>query len=513
MNGDIMAPRYTSLRDYLRVVRQRRALILALTLLFGLGGLVLGLSQHNKYRAQAALRFTDPSAAINEISQTSVPRVDLPTLAIQSAVDVEGKTIASATRKAVGKTAAVSVNVFDEPRTNLVDIEISSTDRRAAARWANTWAEQAAKITNRRARADFQRAAKALLASTKNLSKSAADQATKAALAQRAATLQAAARIVAPARVVRRAEVPSSPYTPDRLRDALVGLLIGLTLGLLAAFVRDAVDRRVRRPVEIESDLHVPVLGYIQSGAMRAAPFTVNGAKRRRGLLPPGRRRLDEAALEGFQILRTNLDAFEEGKVRTVMVTSALAGEGKSTVAVGLAGAAVLSGRRTLLVECDLRKPALAGRLGVEERPGLGDYLAGAAEPADVLRLVSLSAPDGGPGGGELVVIPAGGPREESARLLSSDRFAEFLDQIRSKYEVVVLDASPMLSVADPREIARHVDAVLLCVRAARTTREQARAAKAALDQVSARPSGVVVTDVSPGEDEIAGYYSYRYGA
>src|SRR5436305_12046686 len=328
-----MAPRYTSLRDYLRVVRQRRVLILLLTVVFGLGGLALGLSQHNRYRTQAALRCSDPNNAISEISQSSLPRADLPTLAIQSAVDVQGRRIASATRKVVGHMADVGVNVFDEPRTNLVDIEITSTDPKAAAKWANAWADQAVKITNQQARSGFLKAAKALKASAKNLSKPPIDAATKVALAQRASTLEAAAKIVAPAEIVRRAEVPTKPYTPDRLRDALVGLLIGLTLGLVAAFVRDALDRRVRRPVEIESDLHVPVLGYIQSGAMRAAPFTVNGAKRRRGLLGPGRRRLDEAALEGFQILRTNLDAFEEGNVRTVMVTSALAGEGKSTVA------------------------------------------------------------------------------------------------------------------------------------------------------------------------------------
>jgi succinoglycan biosynthesis transport protein ExoP len=127
-----------------------------------------------------------------------------------------------------------------------------------------------------------------------------------------------------------------------------------------------------------------------------------------------------------------------------------------------------------------------------------------------VLRVVSLSQDSGI--SGDLVVIPGGAPRPDSAMLLSSSRFSEFLEQVRSTYEVIILDTGPVLSVADPRDIARHVDGVLLCVRSAHTTREQARAAKGAIEQVTSNPAGIVVTDVQPGQDE-AGYYSYGYSS
>lgn len=503
-----MGPRYATLRDYLRVVRQRRLLILLCAAVFTAAGVGLGLSQDDKYRTAATLRFTDPNNVFATISQGAVPTSQQPQVAVQRAVDVAGRRIQSATRKKVGRTAPITFKALDEPRTNLVTIEISSTDPRAAAKWANEWARQAKRITTADARRVFRRAAVALRKQRDKLSKRPEDISTRASLTQRASTLDSAAAVVTPAEIVRQATVPTEPYAPNRKRNALVGLLLGLTVGLVAAFVRDALDRRVRRPLEIESDLQAPVLGHIYSGAMRTTPFVVNGRKQSRSLIP-GRGRVDEAALEGFQILRTNLESLEGGDIQTIMITSALPGEGKSTVAVGLAGASVLSGRMTLLVECDLRRPSLHDKLSIPRDPGLGEYLLGHAGPNDVLRVVSLA--QGAGAAGDLVVIPAGEPREESAKLLGSDRFAEFLDQVRATYEVIILDAGPVLSMADPRDIARHVDAVLLCVRAAHTTREQARAAKSAIDQVTDRPAGVVVTDVRAAEDDAMGYHSYGY--
>jgi capsular exopolysaccharide synthesis family protein len=508
MNADAPAPRYATLRDYLAVLRQRRVLIISFTVGFALAGYLLGLSQHDRFRSTAAIRFTDPAAVFSDVSTSPVPRQDAGTIAVQRSIDAVSDPVKAAVEKRLGSSKGIGVTAFDEARTELVDIEITANNGDTAAKWANAWADAAVKFATVQARTEFRRSAAALRSQTAQLGNSQSDIVTRAALNQRAATLESAAAVVHPGQVVRPATAAAKPYTPDRLRDAIVGGLLGLTIGLVIAFVRDALDRRVRRVPEIEADLQAPVLGHVYSAAMREPPFIANGNKRNRFMLPNTRRRLAESTLEGFQILRTNLEALNRGDVQTVMVTSALPGEGKSTVAVGLAGAAVQTGRVTLLVECDLRRPSLAKRLGIESHPGLGDYLSGDVGPNDVLRVVQL---DESGGGGELVVIPAGTPREESAKLFSSERFSQFLDQVRESYEVVVLDTGPVLSLADPRDIARHVDAVLLCVRASRTTREQARAAKGAIDQVSEHPAGIVVTDLQPGQDETLGYYQYRY--
>jgi capsular exopolysaccharide synthesis family protein len=197
--------------------------------------------------------------------------------------------------------------------------------------------------------------------------------------------------------------------------------------------------------------------------------------------------------------------------VKTVLVTSALPQEGKSTVATSLASAYVLAGKRTLLVECDLRRPTMAKRLSCEQSPGLSDYLIGQATPTEVVQKVPLVEPQNGTAAPTLVAITAGSPTPRPAELLASKRFGAFLDQVREAYDVVVIDSTPLLSVGDSLQLVPRVDGVVLCVRAEQTTREQARAARQALEHFPDRPTGVVVTGVKPGHELDYGYYSYAY--
>jgi capsular exopolysaccharide synthesis family protein len=192
-----------------------------------------------------------------------------------------------------------------------------------------------------------------------------------------------------------------------------------------------------------------------------------------------------------------------------VAVTSPLAEEGKSTVAGLYAYVNALAGRRTVLIECDLRRPVVAARFGVEEEPGLTDYLLEEAKPREVLRSVRIEGPTAEP----LPIIPGGRPAAQPAELLASSRFEEFLAQVATAYELVVLDCPPLLPVGDTLELLPQVEAVLLCIRIGQTTRDQAAAAKKALDHLPPRPTGVVVTGLDPGgEDDYYGYYSARSG-
>jgi Mrp family chromosome partitioning ATPase len=207
--------------------------------------------------------------------------------------------------------------------------------------------------------------------------------------------------------------------------------------------------------------------------------------------------------------------------IKKIAITSALPDEGKSTVASALAAASALAGSRVLLVECDLRRPTLAKRLGLEPGPGLSDYLVGKAEPQDVLQPVELTAagpaaaePDGeAPAHGSLVVIVAGSPTPQPAELLGSRRFHSFLEQVDDVYDIVVLDTCPLLSVVDTLGLIPSVDAIVVCVRASRTTRDQARAARAAIEHLPSRPAAVVITGVRPGAEADYGYYTYAYSS
>jgi Mrp family chromosome partitioning ATPase len=241
--------------------------------------------------------------------------------------------------------------------------------------------------------------------------------------------------------------------------------------------------------------------------------------------------------------LRRNLEFLEHDRPpRSVLVTSAVAAEGKTTVAGSLAFVMAAGGKRTLLVDCDLRRPGLADSVGVEPSPGLIDYLAGGAQPQQILRTVTFAepsttrvmsasvagehqAPRGDaaaslPGASDagtnalvhsLVLIPAGSPTDRGAELLGSGRFKEFIEQVTSRYDVVVLDSSPLLPVADTLEILPHVDAVVICARESQTTRDQALAVRSALGRFPSRPTGLVVTGIKPRG---AAYevYAYSYG-
>jgi capsular exopolysaccharide synthesis family protein len=193
--------------------------------------------------------------------------------------------------------------------------------------------------------------------------------------------------------------------------------------------------------------------------------------------------------------------------------------EGKSTVAASLAFSNALAGRSTLLVECDFRRPTLAERLGVAKEPGLVDYLTGRAEPQEIIQTVEGSTVERGAPGYDgdvespgLVAIVAGSvPGRWSADLIEGGAFKDFIDEVRGAYDSIVIDTPPLLPVADALEMIPQVDSVVLCLRASRTTRDQASRARAALEPFKEKLAGAVITDVRSRDRGDYGYYGY-YG-
>jgi tyrosine-protein kinase len=505
------APRYATLQDYLRVIRSHRLLIVLFALAFGAAGLLLSLTQTKLYTAEAQLSFRDPTSALTLLGGNVLPQESPDQRAATNAALISRPQVARRVQNDLGTDLTISqlqtmVSAQVGARTNFVLLQAESRSATFAPQVANSFARQVELIGTKKFHNQVDRAIKTLTKEARGELPTIRQQTAE----QQIAELRTLRSIAKPVEVAREAEVPTSPTSPRPKRNAVLGFIVGLAFGLLAAFGRDSLDRRLRAPHEAHEELGLPVLGRVSDAALGYTGFMHNGNFQ-----------INDPDLEAFRVLRTNLEFLKAGEpMKSVLVTSGLPEEGKSTVATALASAAVVAGKRTLLIECDLRRPSLATRLGIEQQPGLSDYLTGRASPREVLQRVSLPEPGQGPNGQarglesdhDLVVICAGTIELQPAELLASERFHDLLEKVSKVYEMVVIDTSPLLSVVDALELVPLVDVVLICVRLSQTTRDQAKAALGALSHLPERPTGLVVTGLQPG-DEYYGYYYPSYGA
>jgi tyrosine-protein kinase len=475
-----------NLSDYLGVLRRRIWLILGTMVLAAAAAIVFSLVRSTVYEAKVSMQWEDPG------KQASVTTgFGIADFFPQSASAAGVKTL---TREDVLKDASRELGgspTADELKSdvsgevdatnNLVTLTAKAGTGEEAARIANEVARSAQLVARDDARAIFRQRSKEL------------GNTPQEKLAKN--RLQTLAVVSEPATIVAPAEVPGSPASPKPIRDTLIAVFLGLILGTGAAFVRESLDRRATNAHEVQKRLGIPLVGYVRNDSLGMVGMSANGSGR-----------LSESDLEAFRILRRNVDFLgRDEQLNVVAITSPLPEEGKSTVAAWYAYASALIGRRTILVECDFRRPVLADRLGFDADPGLSEYLAGDAEPKEVLRTVDIQ----GRSAELLPVIPAGNTVLQPTEMLASQRFRDFLGQLRKVYDLVVLDCAPLLPVGDTLEVVPNVDGVLLCVRLRQTTMEQASAAKEAMEHLPARPSGLVVTGLPRGsDDDYYGYYS-----
>ncbi len=491
-------PRYRTLRDYLAVIRARRIVIVLCTLLFGGAALALTLPQTPEYKAEAALDFQAVERELDLFGTPVAPSGTPQANATINAEFTESQAVRDAARRKLRtpgnpRPQLGRVQAEAEAATGFVIIEALSANRVRAAATANAFAEAALEIRTRREKTRLQRAATSLRRELRRATKG-ADRFSAALFGERVARIEALADFARPVEIVRTADVPSSPASPKVARTTLLGLLIGLVVGLVLAFVRDALDTRVRASSDVRREVDLPWLGSIRRGALgRTLPDPSGG---------------DPRDIDAFRVIRTNLDFLSPDRpIRTVAVTSAAEGEGKTTVAAALARAAAASGRSALLIECDLRRPQLAGRLDTAPSPGLADLLTGTAHPRDAIRRLERGPDSSDPAGG-LDFIPAGEASGASFESLGSPAFRDLLAVLSRSYDQVILDTTPILAVADTLHVVPLVDAIVLCARSSRTTRDQLRAAKAALDRFPARPTGVVLTGIASSD---AAHYGDSY--
>jgi polysaccharide biosynthesis transport protein len=307
--------------------------------------------------------------------------------------------------------------------------------------------------------------------------------ATRLALTSSSDLARGAGQIVLPA------EVPGAPFSPKPLRTAVLALVLGAMLGVGLAFLRDFLDDAIRSEDQAVRASGRTVIGHIPRWRSDREDET-----RLVSLAEPA-----SPVAESYRSLRTNIRFLTAGRsYRSLLVTSALPGEGKSTTAGNLAVALARAGTRVLLVGADLRRPSMHKAFGIDAAPGLSDVLVGEIDLVDAIKDVGVP---------NLRVIPSGQVPPNPAELLGSPAMAQLMAELEQIADMVVYDGPPVLAVADALEIGPKVGGTLLVVDLGGTGRNALRAAAERLDGVGIHTSGMVLNNLDPSD----GYYGYTY--
>ena len=299
---------------------------------------------------------------------------------------------------------------------------------------------------------------------------------------------------VSPVKLTRAQEatVPSVPVSPNVHLNIALGLLVGLAVGVGLAVLRETLDTRIRTERDVESVTDVAILGGIVfDPKAQERPLIVHVDPR-------------SPRAESFRTLRTNLQFLDVGRTdRSFVITSSIESEGKSTTGANLAIALADSGACVLLVDADLRRPKIHDYMGIDGTVGLTDLLVGRADLKDIVQPW---------GKGKLFVLPAGHVPPNPSELLGSARMSHFIGEFNKTFDVVIFDAPPLLPVTDAAILAKNVGGAIIVVAAGRTHKNQLTGAIAALDNVGAPISGMVLTMLPTKGPDSYGYGRYGYG-
>lgn len=509
------------LRDYLQIVKRRKWVIVQAIVLVPLAAVLYSMHQKPVYQAsaQVLLSAQDISSALSSTSPANNNVPDATMVATQAQLaqvpEIGQRAIQQLRLKNITPDQFLSsCSVSSSTTTDILGFSCRSNDAALATRMVNAYGLQYTLYRRQLDTNAIVAAREQVSAKIHQLNSAGQKGSVLTALEEREQELQTLADLQTSNATVVQTASSSSQIAPRTKRNGVLGLILGIVLGLGLAFLREALDTRVRTAQEVGDRVGLSLLGRLPE-----PPKRLRTADKLVMIEQPS-----SVEAEAFRVLRTNLEfATLDREIRTVMITSAVAQEGKSTTIANLAVALARGGQRVILVDLDLRSPYLDRFFDLGNRPGVTQVVLGRASLGDALTLIPVAAPGRTPDGatstgngrsvvrGQLAVLGSGPLPPDPGEFVSSAALSSVLAQLRKVADVVLIDAPPLLGVGDALVLSAKVDAMLLVTRMEKVRRPMLSEVHRLLATAPSVALGFVVT----GAEAEAGYgsgYSDGYG-
>jgi len=488
-----------SLQRALGVLRRRAFWILLCVALAAAAAFAYSTQQTKQYTATASLVFS--GSQLNQQIAGLQPTATSDSQ-IQQATNVELVRLGNTSAKTADILGAglteedveESLDITAVGTTNVVDVSATSSPAQRAAAIANTYSEQFVRAQRISIQRDLRSALVVVNRRLEEMSPEERASPSGLDLEDRAQSLAILAKARPGVHVAQAATVPTEPSSPDVARNVGVGAALGLLIGLACAFLLERFDRRIREPKDLEAIYRSPLIGIVPRSDAIARSMRLSPG--------PGGDVLPTGDAEAFRMIRAHLHHLNVDRdLKTLLVVSAAPGEGKTTVARHLAEADAAMRRGTpLLIEADLRAPALAAQLAMASGLGLSDVLSRGVPLAYATQSLDVgpgSDPGSGPDRQHLDVLVAGPMQPpDPGQLLASGAMRSVLEEARRTHPFIVIDTPPLAAVSDAFPLLNLVDGVVIVARVGQSHRDVAMQLSEALRSVDAPVLGVIANGV-----------------